>query len=72
MYYGDTVLDNDHEVRRLERASKKAAAAWRFRHFEHREARLIRALVARLLRPLVARRQPRETAARPTREQLSY
>ena len=72
MYYGDTVLDNDHEVFQLERATKKAATAWRFRRFEHKEAKLLRALAARILHPIVALLRPRDTGARPTREQLSY
>jgi hypothetical protein len=72
MYYGDTVMDNDEQRFRLERASRKAALGWRFRHLKSREIRLFRAALTRVRRLLSERLDRREPGVRPVRERLSY
>jgi hypothetical protein len=72
VFYGESLLHNDHEMFRLKRASKKAAMAWRFRHCETREVRLLRTLAARLRRMLGKMRPSRTPTIYTTREQVVH
>ena len=41
MYFGDSALDNEHEVFELSRADRQAAQGWRFRHHRGAAARIL-------------------------------
>jgi hypothetical protein len=72
MYYGDTVMDNDHERFRQERASRNAARGWRFRIFESKETELLKATVAKVIEFVRELLSLKDATIRSTREQVSY
>jgi len=72
MYYGDTVMDNDHERFRQERASRNAARGWRFRSFESRETKFVKAIVAKVVGFIKELLSLKDATIRSTREQVSY